>query len=525
MKNIYYLFITFYILIFPCYSQLPTPWLEVTSGVNTQLLCGTFDKSMSINRIVWIGGENGVVLRYSGLGSTPQNVGGVLIGNESVYSIAAFGSNNVVVTTTTSSGTKIFRTSNSGTSWAEVFSQSGGFGKGLVYKSTDSLFFLGDPVGGRWSLFRSIDGGITWDSTGMNLPAATGEASYNNSIFMRGNKIWFGTNSARIWFSSDFGNTWSALSTGGQSMIYSLYFVSDTEGMAGGTGLIRTFDGGNTWSSISAPGSGIVNGIVGSEIFTTYGYNYWAFTRNGSNSIYSTWNNAQRWDTIYSAPSGNYNHLFTDDYSIYGARNNGCITAGSFSILPVELISFKIEEINSGVILSWSTCSELNNKGFEVQKRLGNNEFKSIGFINGRGTSTVRVDYHFEDQDLSPDIYTYRLRQIDYDGRSEYSKEIEIDMNRPAEFSLSQNFPNPFNPETVIKFSIHEKSNVILTVYDISGQKVADLVNEEMAVGIYEKRFNGTSLPSGIYIFQLNAQPSEKEIPNYFKIIKALLLK
>jgi len=92
------------------------------------------------------------------------------------------------------------------------------------------------------------------------------------------------------------------------------------------------------------------------------------------------------------------------------------------------------------------------------------------------------------------------------------------------EYNLYNNYPNPFNPETVIKFSLKEKSSVTLTVYSITGQKVAELAAGEMEKGLYEKRFNGTKLSSGVYIFRLEAQSLESKT-SYSKTVKALLLK
>jgi hypothetical protein len=92
------------------------------------------------------------------------------------------------------------------------------------------------------------------------------------------------------------------------------------------------------------------------------------------------------------------------------------------------------------------------------------------------------------------------------------------------DYNLYNNYPNPFNPETVIKFSLKEKSNVTLTVYNIAGQKVAELVSGEMEKGFHEKKFNGTKLSSGVYIFRLNAQSLEGTT-HYSKTMKSLLLK
>jgi hypothetical protein len=94
----------------------------------------------------------------------------------------------------------------------------------------------------------------------------------------------------------------------------------------------------------------------------------------------------------------------------------------------------------------------------------------------------------------------------------------------PLEYDLLNNYPNPFNPETMIKFSLKERSNVTLDVYNIAGQKVAELVTGEMEKGFYEKRFSGSKLSSGVYIFRLNAQSLESTT-FYTKTMKSLLLK
>ena len=92
------------------------------------------------------------------------------------------------------------------------------------------------------------------------------------------------------------------------------------------------------------------------------------------------------------------------------------------------------------------------------------------------------------------------------------------------DYTMIQNYPNPFNPETVIKFALKEKSNVTLDVYNIEGQKVAELISGEMEKGFYEERFDGTKLSSGVYIFRLSAQSLESTT-FFTKTIKALLLK
>ena len=133
-------------------------------------------------------------------------------------------------------------------------------------------------------------------------------------------------------------------------------------------------------------------------------------------------------------------------------------------------------------------------------------EYEQIGFIQGKGSNTTPADYSFTDKNLSLNgSYTYRLKQIDYDGRFRYSKEETINYVAAEVFKLSQNYPNPFNPTTAIKYETAKTSLIKITVYDILGKEIAILVNEVKAIGKYEVSFNATNLSSGIYLYTMQA--------------------
>jgi hypothetical protein len=177
-------------------------------------------------------------------------------------------------------------------------------------------------------------------------------------------------------------------------------------------------------------------------------------------------------------------------------------------VVPVELISFKASVSDNAVSLNWHTATETNNSGFEVQKKSGNN-WQAIGFVEGNGTTTSNTRYSFTDNigTQSGKIY-YRLKQIDYDGTFEYSKEIFVDVtNGPTKYALSQNYPNPFNPTTTIKYSLPFNSNVKVVVYNITGEVVKELVNSVQEAGFKELSFNsdGLNMSSGIYFYSIEA--------------------
>jgi hypothetical protein len=173
------------------------------------------------------------------------------------------------------------------------------------------------------------------------------------------------------------------------------------------------------------------------------------------------------------------------------------------NVVPVELSSFTASVVNNSVQLNWVTVSEMNNKGFEVERKR-NTGWENIGFIHGSGTTTERKAYFFVDDNISGSgIFSYRLKQIDFSGSYEYSHLVNVEVSLPSGFVLEQNFPNPFNPSTTIRFSLPEKSNVRLIIYNQIGQKVDNLINGVFEAGYYSYDWNASGMPSGIYFYEL----------------------
>ncbi|MCH9028722.1 MAG: T9SS type A sorting domain-containing protein [Bacteroidetes bacterium] len=182
--------------------------------------------------------------------------------------------------------------------------------------------------------------------------------------------------------------------------------------------------------------------------------------------------------------------------------------------LPVELTSFSASVKNSAVILNWETVTEVNNYGFDIERSTNNSNWMAIGFVEGHGNSNSPKYYNFSDTDIvQSSKYHYRLKQIDNDGTFEYSDVISVIVGIPVLFALSQNYPNPFNPETIIKFSIPQLASTYtarttLVIYDILGNVVATLMDENKPAGNYEVKFSanagGRELSSGIYFYKLH---------------------
>ena len=179
---------------------------------------------------------------------------------------------------------------------------------------------------------------------------------------------------------------------------------------------------------------------------------------------------------------------------------------------PVELSSFNYKVVDNSVKLTWETKTEINNNRFEIERKDASPYWYKIGEVKGAGNSNSPKQYFYLDQKLpSNGKYYYRLKQVDNDGQEKYSNEMEVNVNFiPAVYSLENNFPNPFNPNTVIRYSIPVESNVKLNVYNALGQVVVkELTTGIKPAGTYDINFNAYSLKSGIYYYTLHANSTD----------------
>jgi hypothetical protein len=214
---------------------------------------------------------------------------------------------------------------------------------------------------------------------------------------------------------------------------------------------------------------------------------------------------------ISSIPGG------LDEYprGIAFSPDGGAVYVGLFGIeydriyrflkyVPVELTSFSFSVKGMDVQLQWTTATELNNHGFEIERSYNSKDFFTAGFVKGNGTTTETKSYNFTDSPPINSVY-YRLKQVDFNGSYEYSNVIYVDLNQVNGFSLSQNFPNPFNPVTVISYQLPQSGMITLKVYDILGREVASLVDEYQPEGRYEVEFDAEGLSSGVYLYRIKA--------------------
>ena len=244
---------------------------------------------------------------------------------------------------------------------------------------------------------------------------------------------------------------------------------------------------------------------------------------SGSVSVYSqTFSNA-----TYGAGSvidiGAGADICADALVINGTyTGGGSICSGS---LPVTLSSFEAKITKNEVKLIWVTENELNNSGFEVERASisKTNELSpwlKTGFIQGSGTTTGAKIYTFDDKKLNTGKYKFRLKQIDYNGSYEYFELVnDVIIGKPIEFMISQNYPNPGNPNSKIDFQMPFDGKVSIRIYDMLGKEVAILINEIKTADYYTVEFDGSNLASGIYFYRIVAQGEGQKFVNTKKMV------
>ena len=282
-----------------------------------------------------------------------------------------------------------------------------------------------------------------------------------------------------------------------------------------GGGLAK-FDDTN-WTVYDTSNSGLPDNYINCITIDISG-NKWIGTSAGLTkfdgtkwTVYNTSNSGLPHNTIYSIFIDGKGDKWIGTYGGLTVFNEG-------GIVPVELTSFTATANSKEVTLNWSTATELNNQGFEIQRKFGNNDFVTIGSVKGYGTTTSPNQYRYVDKLVDGGKYYYRLKQIDFNGMFEYSNEIEVEVRVLDKFTLEQNYSNPFNPTTTIGYILQEKSNTKLTILNSIGEEIAVLVNKEQDKGYHKVEFDASRLSSGVYFYQLKAG-------NFLETKKMVLMK
>lgn len=274
----------------------------------------------------------------------------------------------------------------------------------------------------------------------------------------------------------------------------------------------ETFSHISGFSPFSVSQSSDFNGDGSLDLVSSLNYfslvPLWTNTNDGEGNFTQFTSNNGKFVTLTSGDFDN-----DDDIDIAGFDNSiheiSILLNGDVP-LPVELNSFVSVIKSNSVYLNWTTSSEENNAGFDIERSIvigqTSDGWIKISFIQGHGTTATQNNYDFTDRNLNSGKYNYRLKQIDFNGNYKYyDLANEVVIGSPEKFEMYQNYPNPFNPVTHLGFGITNLGFVSLKVYDVLGNEVRILVNEIKPAGYYEIEFNGSGLPSGIYYYMLEA--------------------
>jgi len=453
-------------------------------------------------------------------------------------------------------GSSILHTTDGGLNWMEQTSQMERMLVDIDFTDSDNGWLVGGDI---WNceglvIYHTTNGGSDWliqmsDPQGALLAVSFMDEYTGWTVGCDGNdngKILKTTNAGDSWFdqappnmnklfdvffidllngwavgangtivhTTNGGINWINQASGLTQTLNGIYFVDLNNGWVVGMGgrVLQTTNAGLNWIlQISGTGQNL------NRVYFTDMENGWIVGNNGN--ILSTTNGGTDWILQESNTTKTLRDIcFTDGVTGWIAGDGCTILHTTNGGLPVELTSFTAISNGKEVILNWSTATELNNLGFEIQRSTEGNEFFTVGFIKGCGTTSGQHTYTYSDTHLDNGKYYYRLKQVNYDGSYEYSDFIEVDFRAFSSYLLAQNYPNPFNPITSIGFSVPEKSNVKIIILNAIGEEVAVVLNEEKEAGYHQVQYNASNLPSGVYFYQLKAA-------DFIETKKMLLLK
>jgi photosystem II stability/assembly factor-like uncharacterized protein len=421
----------------------------------------------------------------------------------------------------------ILKTTNGGKIWKTNFELSNNW-----YSSFSDIFFIDENIGwasvggaGAYS-YKTTDGGQTWFNSGYGFDkmyfidqnngwgahqtlgiykTSNGGINWFQKSNISSRSIFFsdalngwaaGANGS-ILKSTDGGENWTAKISGTSSDLNSIHFFNSNIGMAAGnsgTALLTT-DGGENWISQSTAYAAHFNSVLFTNASTL-----WIAGCDGV--ILNSTDLGNSWISFSGITDVNIvSASFINETSGWFAGLNGTIFKYENDVIPVELVSFSASLISNKVHLNWQTATELNNFGFEIERKTDNSEWIKIGFVNGHGNSSSPKSYSFIDNTLlDGSKFTYRLKQTDIDGKFEYSDVVAVTVI-PAQFELAQNYPNPFNPSTTIRFSLPQSAQIKLNVYNLLGQQIATIAEGLFEQGFHKVEFNADQIYQAAHTF------------------------
>ena len=402
----------------------------------------------------------------------------------------------------------LMKTTDGGSTWTKIVIDSKlWYFNNIEFWDADNGIVVSYPS----VIYRTSDAGITWG------PCFGLKHSVEDLCYADATTLFLVGGDERIYKSTNAGFFWTEIDSGVVLHTYlGVEFYDVNFGIVTGEDgkVLVTTDGGTNWTISNAGGSGLMHSACIMNQST-------AFIVGAPEQVYKSINGGITWLSDFSGGNTEafYKVKFTENNTGLICGSGGKFLLNTDYVIPVELTGFTAIVNGNDVQLNWTTKTELNNSGFEVLRLDESNSWGAIAFIPGSGTTTEARNYSFSDEQLESGSYSYRLKQIDFNGSFEYSDIVNVFISVPEVFILEQNYPNPFNPSTVIEFTLPEDvSNVKLSIYNTLGEKVTELVNTALTAGKYQYQWNEQNVATGIYIYELRTD-------KFVSVKKMLLMK
>lgn len=455
------------------YNGGASTWVDVYGGDGTECIVDYTNGNYMY--VAYVNGEINRSINGFSTFATTQISSNIPGGQPTGYWVTPYIIDPTISSTLYAGYDKAWKTTDRGNTWtsaSQVLSSSAKLRSIAIAPSNSSVLYAADQT----HLWKTTVGGATNWST-ITLPTTANTITYITIKNNDPNTLWitYGgyTDGSKVYQSTDGGATWSNISAGLPNLpvmsIVNYKKALDRTVLFAGTDVgVYVKDGTNNW----APFSNNLPNVVATELEIYYGS--------------------------------------TADKLRAGTFGRGLWETNIESFVPVELSTFTGSYNNRTVNLKWTTKTEVNNYGFQIERNnltMKDASFNKIGFTGGHGSSIVPKDYTFTDNSVEAgNKYSYRLKQIDFNGAAEYSNIVEVQAGLiPDRFILNQNYPNPFNPSTIISYTLPDKSSLKLNIYNALGENVNQLFSGIQEAGYHEINFNGSLLPSGVYFIRLEA--------------------
>jgi photosystem II stability/assembly factor-like uncharacterized protein len=449
----------------------------------------------------------------------------------------------------------IFRSTNFGDSWTEAYEDSGRDAYNTRYGIIAPMAFLGSKVfagTSKGNILSSSDRGLHW-SLGCTLPGG----NEVRSLFVKDSSIFAGTYGLGVFCSEDSGATWSSKGTGLSNTKIQSIAILDNSIFAGtsAVGIYRSTDSGKSWSlvnngltnlnvsALAVASTGLFAGFYGGGIFrTTDDGENWKLVSSGLNAFSITPALAAIDSNLFAGTLGPGVYLSTDNGAGWNSVSTG-LPNDLITVLAASKPNLFAGTSSEGVYLSTDNGTHWNDASIGLTDRhivalaisgtdvYATTMYGSLFVSTNNGSSWSKVDSNGMNASVlslavdSKNLYAGTTSSgVLYRPVSEITSVGSGSSLLPNAFSLNQNYPNPFNPSTTIRFSIAERSRVRVTIFNLLGQQVAELANEEMGAGNFERVWNA-NIASGMYFYRLEAVSVSNPGKRFVDVKKMVLVR